>query len=125
MFINYDDYLDRPISKKHLKDYFKDNGNGYGEFAHSKEYIAFIYVLSGRPDVNNHLKVTDKRREMWVKRDIDLRLYIWVDQEMKIKGISPYKYEEVYAGHGRPQIVEMDLIQDEVKIMKRFIDMIL
>jgi len=125
MVIKHEDYVDKSISNENLKAYFIDNGNGSGEFAQCKEYIAYLYGLSERPDVNCQLKVSDKRKEIWVKNDIDVRLYIWVDQEMKVKGLSPYKYEELYAGHGRPQIVEVDLNQDEIKIIKRFINIII
>lgn len=84
-------------------------------------------MISSDPEVEVKVKVKlktlDKRRTLWLKNEIDLRLYLWIDENFQIKGLETYKNKEIYNGHGKTQVIELDLTQDEFKTESNFLDM--
>lgn len=112
-------YVGDTLNQDLLSKYFKMNGTGTGVFSTCKEYIAFFYPLSEDSTLNNVLKISSERQDIWFRRNIDLRLYIWLDEHNIIQGIEACKFIEIFTGHGRPIIDEDSLNQDETKIINR------
>lgn len=116
-------YIGEVLNQKILSDFFTPNGTGHGLYESCNEYIAYFYAISERKDKCEQLRINDKRKEIWYNKDIDFKLYIWVDQELKIRGLKVYKDQILYAGHGRPVTKQLNVGLEEFSIIKRLFDM--
>ena len=112
------------INEQHLLEIGSPNGNGYGSYADSKEYIIAHVDYYERGKYIELFKLTPALTDKWDYSGIDFRVYLYVKNGV-ITGGHIFKYKETsMSSHYRPTGYEVTPTQQEIRIVRRILEYI-
>ena len=99
------------------------NGNGYGSYADSKEFIISHVNYYDCEEYIEKFRLTGAVKARWDSENIVFRVYVYI-KDGKITGGHIFKYKKTLSGHFNSTGYEMEPTQQEIRIAKRILDYI-
>jgi hypothetical protein len=112
-------YIGEKVNLPRLESIAWNNGNGYGDYADSKEYITSHVDYYDVKEYQEIFGLTPALIERWDYRGIDFRIYLYICDGV-ITGGHVFKYVNTSeSSHCRPTGYETDATQQELRIVAR------
>ena len=114
-------YIGEKVNTNNLESIARANGNGYGDYADSKEYIIAHVDYYDNKEYQELFGLTPTLTGRWDYRGIDFRIYLYIRDGI-ITGGHVFKYVETStSSHYRPTGYETDATQQELRIVARIL----
>lgn len=114
-------YIGEKVNSRRLESLARNNGNGYGDYADSKEYIIAHVDYYDVKEYQEIFGLTPTLTERWDYRVIDFRIYLYIRDGI-ITGGHVFKYINISeSGHYKPTGYETDATQQELRIVARIL----
>ena len=118
-------YIGEKVNFHRLESLARNNGNGYGDYADSKEYIiAHVDYYDGK-EYQEIFGLTPTLTERWDYHVIDFRIYLYIRDGIIIGG-HVFKYINISeSSHYKTTGYETDATQQELRIVERILKYII
>lgn len=114
-------YIGEKVNGSKLEVIARTNGNGYGSYSDSKEYIIVHVDYYDQKEFQELFKLTPTLIERWDHRGVDFRIYLYI-REGIITGGHLFKYiSTTESSHFRPSGYETDATMQERRIAERIL----
>ena len=114
-------YIGEKINADKLEPIARNNGNGYGSYADSKEYIIAHVDYYDVKEYQEAFGLTPALTGRWDYRGVDFRIYLYVRDGI-ITGGRVFKYISTSEScHFRPSGYETDATQQELRVVSRIL----
>lgn len=114
-------YTGEKVNIDRLESIARQNGNGYGSYADSKEYIIAHVDYCDAKEYQDLFGLTSALTERWNYRGISFSIYLYIRNDV-ITGGHVFKYVETSSSsHYRPTGYETDATQQELRIVARIL----
>ena len=114
-------YIGEKVNMQHLGSIGRDSGNGYGDYADSKEYIISHVDYYDVKEYREAFGLTSALIERWDYKGVDFRIYIYIRDGIIIGG-HVFKYITTSEScHFRPTGYETDATQQELRVVERIL----
>ena len=114
-------YLGEKVNVNKLESIARSNGNGYGSYADSKEYIIAHVDYYDAKEYQEKFGLTPALNDKWDYRGIDFRIYLYVRDGI-VSGGRVFKYINTSESFlFRPTGYETDATQQELRIVARIL----
>lgn len=114
-------YIGEKVNEHRLGPISRHNGNGYGDYADSKEYIISHVDYYDVKEYREVFGLTSVLTERWNYKGIDFRIYIYI-RDGVITGGHVFKYITISEScHFRPIGYETDATQQELCVVERIL----
>lgn len=118
-------YIGEKINSNRLAEIARANGNGYGDYADSKEYIVAHVNYYDVKQYQELFGLTSALTDRWDYKGIDFRIYLYVRDGI-ITGGHIFKYVNTSeSSHYRPTGYETDATQQELRIAGKILNYII
>lgn len=115
-------YIGENVNLPRLELIAWNNGNGYGDYADSKEYIISHVEYYDVKEYQEIFGLTSALIERWDYLGIDFRIYLYICDGL-ITGGHVFKYVRTSeSSHFRPTGYETDATQQELRIVRRILN---
>ena len=117
-------YIGEKVNAYRLSILARNNGNGYGDYADSQEYIIAHTDYYDVEEFRDIFGITTALIERWDFKQIDFRIYLYLQNGVIIGG-RVFKYINTSEScHFRPTGYETDATQQELRIVARILTFI-
>lgn len=114
-------YIGEKVNTRKLEAIARNNGDGCGDYADSKEYIIAHVDYYDVKEYQEAFGLTPVLRERWDCRGIDFSVYLYVRDDIIIGG-RVFKYIDTStSSHYRPTGYETDATQQELRVVARIL----
>ena len=114
-------FIGQKVNERKLLEIARKNGNGYGDFADSKEYIIAHVDYYDIKKFQEIFKLTSVLTDRWDYKGIDFRIYLYIRDEI-FTGGHVYKYiDTTSSSHFRPTGYVTNVTQQELRIASRIL----
>lgn len=114
-------YIGEKVNTHKLGEIARNNGDGFGDYADSKEYIIAHVDYYGVKEYQEIFGLTPALGERWDYRGIDFSVYLYVRDDIIIGG-RVFKYIDTSTrSHYRPTGYETDATQQELRVVARIL----
>lgn len=109
------------VNVERLESIARHNGNGYGSYADSTEFIIAHVDYYDVKQYQEHFGLTPTLTDGWDRRGIDFSVYLYV-RDNAITGGHIFKYIETsMSSHYRPSGYETDATQQELRVVTKIL----
>lgn len=114
-------FIGEKVNVHRLDTLARNNGNGYGSYADSKEYIIAHVDYYGEKEYQEIFALTPTLIERWDYKGIDFSIYLYI-RDGVVTGGHVFKYIDTSTScHYRPTGYETDATQQELRVVSRIL----
>ena len=114
-------YIGEKVNEERLGLIARNNGNGYGDYADSREYFITHVDYYDIQEYREIFGLTPALTERWDYIGIDFRIYLYIRNGTIIGG-HVFKYVTTSEScHFRPTGYETDATQQELRVVERIL----